>query len=258
MKRAFSMIGLMLALCACEHDLYSKLSEKEANEMIAVLAEESIPASKAPGDDKDWKVRIDESDTALALEVLRSHGLPRERLKNLGDMFQRQGLVATPAEERMRYIYAISQELSGTLLNIDGVVAADVHVVIPENDPLSDTIRPSSAAVFIKHRADVDLSILTPMVKDLVAHSIEGLSHERVSLSLTEARQSGRDRIEAKRKLRTYMQSAAMTSRGWLWSGIAVLVVAIAAALAGLRGREGGLMKGLFRSRARPQGGSGK
>jgi len=106
-------------------------------------------------------------------------------------VFQKQGLVSTPAEERMRYIYAVSQELSQTLRTVDGVVAARVHVVIPANDPLSDKIRPSSAAVFIKHRPDVDLRLLAPAVKDMVAHSIEGLSHEQVSLSLFEAKRAG-------------------------------------------------------------------
>ena len=90
----------------------------------------------------------------------------------------------------MRYIYAVSQELSQTLRNVDGVVAARVHVVIPANDPLSEKIRPSSAAVFIKHRPDVDLRLLAPAVKDMVAHSIEGLTHDQVSLSLFEARRS--------------------------------------------------------------------
>ena len=46
---------------------------------------------------------------------------------------------------------------------------------------------PPSAAVFIKHRPDVDLRLLGPAVKDLVAHSIEGLTPDQVSLTLFEA-----------------------------------------------------------------------
>ena len=84
----------------------------------------------------------------------------------------------------MRYIFAVSQELSRTLRSIDGVVEARVHVVIPQDDPLSDKVRPSSAAVFIKHRPDVDLRLLAPAVKDLVAHSIEGLTPDQVALTL--------------------------------------------------------------------------
>jgi len=61
--------------------------------------------------------------------------------------------------------------------------------VVPANDPLSDKIRPSSAAVFIKHQPDVDLRLLVPAVKDMVSHSIEGLSHDQVSLTLVPARE---------------------------------------------------------------------
>ncbi|MDK3024215.1 type III secretion inner membrane ring lipoprotein SctJ, partial [Cupriavidus taiwanensis] len=181
---------MALALAACKVDLYASLNEPEANQVLAALTAEGIDAEKARADTSEgqWRVRVEESQLPAALEILRSEGLPGERFASLGQVFQKQGLVATPTEERMRYIFALSQELSETLRNIDGVVTARVHVVIPASDPLSDKIRPSSAAVFIKHRADTDLRLLVPTVKDMVAHSIEGVTHDNVSLSLVEAR----------------------------------------------------------------------
>ncbi|ASL49017.1 Nodulation protein NolT (plasmid) [Burkholderia sp. AD24] len=62
-----------------------------------------------------------------------------------------------------------------------------MQVVIPENDPLADRIKPSSAAVYIRYRPGVDLRAMAPMVKDLVAHSIEGLQYDNVSLFLQPA-----------------------------------------------------------------------
>src|SRR5690606_30901676 len=56
--------------------------------------------------------------------------------------------------------------------------------------PLNDKVPPASAAVFIKHKADMDLPLLVPAVKQLVAHSIEGLSYDNVALSLFEVRKS--------------------------------------------------------------------
>lgn len=179
---------LLVALAGCKVGLYSNLTEQEANEMVAALTAAQLSADKERLENDQWQVLVDKGELATALELLRSQGLPNDRYASMGEVFRKQGLVSTPSEERMRYIYAMSQELSQTLRKVDGVIAARVHVVIPANDPLSDKIRPSSAAVFIKHRADVDLRMLTPAVKDLVAHSIEGLSHEQVSLSLFEAR----------------------------------------------------------------------
>lgn len=182
--------SLLLALAACKVDLYSGLNEQEANEMLAALSAEAITASKQRLEDNRWQLQVEESQLGAALTVLRNRGLPQDRYVSMGEVFQKQGLVSTPSEERMRYIFAVSQELSQTLRHIDGVVAARVHVVIPANDPLSDKIRPSSAAVFIKHRSDIDLRLLVPAVKDMVAHGIEGLTHEQVSLTLVEARRT--------------------------------------------------------------------
>lgn len=185
----------LLVLSGCKVDLYASLNEAEANQILGALTADGIDAEKVRASESDagggnggWSVRVEESQLSHALEILRSEGLPGERFASLGQVFQKQGLVATPTEERMRYIYALSQELSETLRNIDGVVTARVHVVVPATDPLSDKIRPSSAAVFIKHRPDVDLRLLVPTVKDMVAHSIEGVTHDSVSLSLVEAR----------------------------------------------------------------------
>jgi len=181
-------LALALALAGCKASLYSGLNESEANEIVAALSLGRIDARKERVDGAEWQVQVDEGRIGAALELLRAQGLPHERFASMGDMFQKQGLVSTPAEERMRYIFGVSQELSQTLRSIDGVVSARVHVVIPTNDPLSDKVKPSSAAVFIKHRPDADLRLLTPTEKDLVAHSIEGLSADQVSLSLFETR----------------------------------------------------------------------
>ena len=186
--RAFTAAVLFVALAGCKVGLYSGLTEQEANEMVAALTSDGLAADKERLENNQWQVLVDKGDLPTSLELLRAQGLPNDRFATMGEVFQKQGLVSTPSEERMRYIYAISQELSQTLRKVDGVVAARVHVVIPANDPLSDRVRPSSAAVFIKYRPDVDLRMLAPAVKDLVAHSIEGLAHDQVSLSLFEAR----------------------------------------------------------------------
>jgi type III secretion protein J len=188
--RWLAALAMLFVLAGCKVALYSNLNEQESNEIVAALSAEGIAASKSRVEGNNWQVAVEEGRLGAALDVLRVQGLPQERFATMGEVFQKQGLVSTPSEERMRYIYAMSQELSQTLRNVDGVVAARVHVVIPANDPLSDRIRPSSAAVFIKHRPDVDIRLLGPTIKEMVAHSIEGLTHDQVSLSMFEARRA--------------------------------------------------------------------
>jgi type III secretion protein J len=61
-------------------------------------------------------------------------------------------------------------------------VDARVHIVLPENDPLSEYFQPSSASVFIKHRQETDIQHFIHPIKQLVVNSIEGLTYEKVSI----------------------------------------------------------------------------
>lgn len=180
---AFFILLLAFALAGCKESLYSQLSEQEANEVYTALSRAGIPASKVPVD-KAWGIEVAAEDIPRSVEALNRVGLPRGRFSNLGEMFKREGIVSTPNEERVRFLYGVSQELSQTLSDIDGVVAARVHIVIPQNDPLAEQVKPSSASVFIKHRADVDLQPMLSSIRSLVLRSVEGLSHDTVYVSL--------------------------------------------------------------------------
>jgi len=179
-----AVLSFTLLLSGCKESLYSQLSEQEANEVYTALARSGVASDKVAVGKTFWGIRVQAEDIPRAVEALDRVGLPRARFSNLGEMFKREGIVSTPNEERVRFLYGVSQELAQTLSTIDGVVAARVHIVIPQNDPLAENVKPSSASVFIKHRADVDLQPMLASIRSLVLRSVEGLSHDTVYVSL--------------------------------------------------------------------------
>lgn len=187
-RPAVGLLAVLLLLSGCrEVALFSSLTEPEANEMMAILLQRGVACTKAPGKDGVWMLQVPASDFARAVELLRAQGYPKDSFTTVGKVFQKSGLVSSPTEERIRYMYALSQEISETLTRVDGVMSARVHIVIPDNDPLAERVTPSSAAVFIRYRQGFDLESLTPQLKSLVTRSIEGLSYDNVSLVLVPA-----------------------------------------------------------------------
>jgi len=180
--RVFAVLPLAVALIGCKADLYTKLQEREANEMLALLLDNGVDAARVAAKDGTSTIQVEEKQSAFAIDLLKGEGLPRQNFKTLGEVFKGSGLIASPTEERARYVYALSEELSRTISDIDGVLSARIHVVLPKNDLLRQDTTPSSASVFIRHDSHAQLSVLLPQIKMLVANSIEGLSYDKVAV----------------------------------------------------------------------------
>ncbi|WP_244467974.1 type III secretion system inner membrane ring lipoprotein SctJ [Nitratireductor soli] len=177
------LIGF-LVLQACSVELYSDLNQRQANEIVAALVRHGIPARRQATADGKMTVTVGKGHFADAMTVLQENALPRQEFATLGQVFERDGLVSSPVEERATMIFGLSQELSQTISDIDGVLSARVHLVLPENDPLRQRLIPSSASVFIRHRASVSMGAFIPKVKMLVANGVAGLDYDNVSVVL--------------------------------------------------------------------------
>ena len=228
------LLFALLALCGCKQQLYTSLSERDANEMIAVLASRGLQADKVAAEKGDFKLELDRSDFSAAIEALRNHGLPRVKYASIGEVFKKDGLVTTANAERLRFMYAMSEELSRTLSMIDGVVEARVHPVLPGGDPLTDKLTPASASVFIKHTPDANLTLLAPAIKDLVVSSIEGLSYDKVSLTFVPAsKMAGPSTVTT-----AAATASSLLSPSSIGIGLAAVLLSLGVLLFFLRGRS--------------------
>lgn len=217
---------LLLLLGACDVTLYSDLAEQDANEIVAALSTNGIKASKNSAGKGLWYVTVDEALLPQSLDVLAASGLPRTVYKNMGDIFKKDSMVSTPTEEQARLVYAISQELAGTIAALDGVLAARVHLVLPELDNFGNKISPSTASVFIKHAADTDLGPQVAQIKRLIENSVRDLKYESISVFLFASTAPPPLPVPPKSSVLGFSVDPENEGRVWLLLGLALLALA--------------------------------
>jgi type III secretion protein J len=183
------LAALALALAVgCSAPIEHGLDEPAANEVVAALRRGGVAAEKVRDESAGgtgFIVRAPQADTVRALELLRAAGLPRGHRSGFAEVYAQPSLVPTATEERARYVEALSGELQRTLEAVDGVIAARVHLVLAEQDPLAEDGKPrvpAQAAVLLKARAGEPPPIKEPDVQKLVAGSVPGLAPASVAV----------------------------------------------------------------------------
>ncbi len=187
MKFFIVLLGcLMLVGCGPEI-LYSNLSESDANTMMGLLLVRNIQAVKTAQKENLFSISVPRQQFAAATDLLKWYGIPSEKFSGIGEVFKKTGIVSSPSEEKIRFMYALSQQISETLSHIDGVLIARVSLVLPKNDPYTETLTPSSASVFLKFRPGSVPPTLVPQIKTLVMKSVEGLNYDNVSVVIVQS-----------------------------------------------------------------------
>jgi type III secretion protein J len=227
-------LALQLGACSSRVELISQVTEKQANQVIAALSDQGIIGAKSMGKEGMVSVQVPQEQVARAIEIMQAQGLPREPYASLGDVFKKDGLISSPTEERARMVFALSQELANTISKIDGVIYAQVHVVLPEHGGFGESGNPSAAAVFIKYADTFSLDAVVPQIRRLVANSVPGLSYDKVSVELVPSAIDSRPSAEPPAGIDTVWSiRVAAGSAGALRVLLGVLSVALLASCAG-------------------------
>ncbi|WP_298966477.1 type III secretion system inner membrane ring lipoprotein SctJ [uncultured Roseibium sp.] len=181
----FVLVLLLLAIAGCKVELNSNLQEEDANEALAKLLSNGILAEKQATEENRFKLLVDKDQFAVAVELLRSHGLPQRKYTSVADAFTGDGIVTSPTQEWIRYNHAISQQLSGTIASLPGVIAADVHIAqVKQEKPFEEVPKPT-AAVMVQMDTALINDTIVPKIKQLVSFAVNELEYERVNVLLT-------------------------------------------------------------------------
>lgn len=214
----------MLAACS-DSVLYASLPEQQANEVEAALLGSGVSASKRAAEDAGrWAIHVPADQTPSAMAVLHARGLPREPSRSMGEVFRKEGFVSSPLEERARYIAALSTELSQTLMQIDGVVLARVHIALPESSAMVKERDSATASVVIIQKPAAELQARETDIKAIITDGVEGLDDvNRVTVKFFTRRAHAPEAPAGEGGSQT---TAAASSPGW--PGLLVMIGSLA------------------------------
>ena len=186
-KLLFVTLLVCLVSGCSKEELYSDLPEQEANEIKAILIDHGIECEKVEGAEKTYTLSVPGDDFSQAIAILSELGRPKKTYSTIEQLFPQTGFVSSPAEQRIRLTYGLEQKLEETISGLPKIVGARVHLVLPDNDPFSETSQPSSASVVVTHRPQADTESLMPQIKQIVIGGVANLDVEAVSVELIEA-----------------------------------------------------------------------
>jgi len=105
------------------------------------------------------------------------------------EIFDSMSMGATPFVQNMNYVRAIQGELAKTIMTLDPVAHARVHIVQPDPSPFVREEKPVTASVVVKTRIGDSLSrAATQGIVALVAASVKGLTTDNVTVLDTDGR----------------------------------------------------------------------
>lgn len=152
--------------------------------MAVLLMARHIDVDKQVNKDGLFALSIDKADFASAVEILRLHGYPQKKYRNVEDIFPSDQLVTSPGQELSKIIYLKEQGLERMLADMDGVISTRVVIAQPlTTDDESDKSM-TSVAVFIKYSPEHNLQSSLTQIKGLVHDSIPDLGYDKISIVL--------------------------------------------------------------------------
>jgi len=163
--------------------LYANLDQQDAASIVEKLKTMQVP-HRIESDGRTILVP-EEKVAGLRLE-LASGGLPRGAGVGF-EIFDRSQLGATEFEQQVSLRRALEGELTRSILTIDGIESARVHLVMPERRLFVAKESTASASVVVRLRNPGSFSKKEVAgIVHLVAAAVPGLGRDRVSVVSTD------------------------------------------------------------------------
>lgn len=159
--------------------LYSQLDDSTLATVVDELDRQGVPYEIEAGGSR---VLVPKADVYEIRAALAAAGVQNGALPQGYSILDGQGLNVSDFRQRVDYQRALEGEMALTLLSMNSVISATVHLVIPEEALFAEDEEPVTASVLLETSSPLgELEIET--VTFLVASGVEGLEPANVTVA---------------------------------------------------------------------------
>lgn len=180
MAVAVVVVTMMWAFEPKYQYLFTNLAEGDASLIVQELKTNRIPYKLAQG---GKSVMVPEKNVYETRLSLASKGLPKGGTGEGFALFDQTGFSTSEFVQKINYQRALQNELANTIMSLEQVEYARVHIALPKESVFVEDEKPAKASVVIKPKAGQ--SIPAGQVQGivyLVSKSVRGLDPEDVSI----------------------------------------------------------------------------
>ncbi len=200
--------------------LYSNLDEAEAGNVINYLNDQKIPFHLK---DNGGAIEVPSDQVYQTRISLAAEGLPQSGSMGYS-IFDKSNLGMTDFLQNLNFRRALEGELTRTIVQLNEVQAARVHIVMPKERLFKEDKKDASASVVLKLAGGRNLTAhQINGITHLVAASVEGLKPSNIAIVdydgnlLTSGRESdpvaglSATQLEVRKNVETYLEEKAQT-----------------------------------------------
>jgi flagellar M-ring protein FliF len=170
---------LRLASAPSMTTLVSGVDPAQTGKVTAALEKAGISYKLASG---GTTVEVDKTAVAQARVALAGSGVSGAGGPKGYEIFDGRKFGSSDFDNKVAYQRALEGEIARTVMEVDGVSNATVHVVLPTDQLFQDDAKPTTASVMLTAGSALDASAVRGMAQ-LVASSVEGLKPANVTIT---------------------------------------------------------------------------
>ena len=159
--------------------LYSGLAEKDVAAAVNELETLGVPYKLEAGGSS---ILVPRDELYATRASLAEAGVAGHTAPAGYELLDNQGLSISDFRQHVDYQRALEGEIDKTLIAMDGIADAQVHLVIPEQQVFTDQQQPTTASVLVTTRRTLTASEVDA-ITFLVSSAVEGLEPEQITVA---------------------------------------------------------------------------